>query len=80
MIPVVHDQRQGFLGRHYDSIATFWSCRASVAFQAEEDPAIPAHASDIACDGRKGFVGTPLKLETVSAHGDAVLDALPFPD
>jgi len=80
MIPVVHDWRQSFRGRRHDLIATFWSCRASVAFQAKEDPAIPAHAGDFARDRREGFVGTTLILEIVAAHGGAVLDALPFPN
>src|SRR5260370_35183766 len=79
MIPIVHDWRRSFRGRRHDLIAAFWSCRAPVAFQTKEHPAIPAYAGDPAGDRRERFVGAPLILEIVAAHGDAVLDALPFP-
>ena len=48
--------------------------------EAEEDPAIPFSARDLAGDGGQGFVRAAHVLEIVNPNGDAVLDTLPFPD
>ena len=63
-----------------DLVEAFWSCLSPQVLEPEEHPAIPADAGDLAGDRRERFVGAPLIVKIVAAHGDAVLDALPFPD